>query len=652
MNDRDKKKADEILGEIDLQYVEEAGRAGEEFFMTGKTPGRFRSLPRLWLKWAGTAAVIMLAFVGLFHLADLALGISKGSRTAQNGSSAEGTADAQEFPGPEGEAVLLGGIPRTYKTNVSSRQGEPVTFPAVLPAGDIQYSTVIYNNQRYTSRGNQLSVSELDRRIGSCEAVIDAAGSTVSAFTADAYAIRSVSEKYFIAVEIDGKYICFMTENFKAPATLGEFLDAFCPSDTFNVLYFYALMYPGYDDIYFADDYSPLWEYLESFRNAKLTTDTDLEPAPSEWAYNTEITGWVYDFEINSPVLGGDEKAMYICSDGRIIIGLFGTPIAYKAGPGAWSRVMDVLNYMRLDEATNKNYFVGTVIEVGEDYILVDDAISCQKESDGIVFRVFPENSVHTDDLVKRNYIYSKEFHVGDKVYVGFTGNIDPETMTVNGVFNIGIIYDIQRILELSQLESCYDIERDADGFIRKIRLKPEMSQYRNSIWYDASSLAKMKEDARAVFRAIHGEYLTEGSEIDVQITTDKSLNHAVRYYFEMEERVNGTATGTHALMQFSTEGVLDEACFWDSRNGNLIAIEEAALIGKQAIYERGGLYDMMTFVSQNSYLVNYGDSLAWLVVIEHNEWISNKHPFWSGSKYTTFYVDAYNGEILEYADN
>ncbi len=137
MNDRDKKKADEILGEIDLQYVEEAGRAGEEFFMTGKTPDRFRSLPRLWLKWAGTAAVIMLAFVGLFHLADLALGISKGFRTAQNGSSAEGTADAQEFPGPEGEAVLLGGILRTYKTNVSFSQGGPVTLPAVFSAGAV-----------------------------------------------------------------------------------------------------------------------------------------------------------------------------------------------------------------------------------------------------------------------------------------------------------------------------------------------------------------------------------------------------------------------------------------------------------------------------------------------------------------------------------
>ena len=645
MNDRDKKKADEILGEIDLQYVEEAGRAGEEFFMTGKTPGRFRSLPRLWLKWAGTAAVIMLAFVGLFHLADLALGISKGSRTAQNGSSAIQPSDDPEYPDTKGEIVLLGGIPRSYKTSVSSQQGEKNRLSTVRIAEDAQYSSVIYKDQCYINRGNQLHDSDLDHMIGSAEIVRHETGSAASD-TIDVYAIRNVSEEYFIAAEINGKYVCFMIEDFKAPETLGDFLEVFNPVRTIDVQYFYSLDMPEYHNIFVTNNDNPLWNYMKRYSRAKLTADTALRPDPSQWIGNPDITGWVYAFIVSSPVLGGEDKTMYLTSDGRMIIDLFGTPVAYNTGTDAWAGILDVMEYTSVDQATLHNFFVGTVTEIGEDYILIDDSVSCRERSEGLVFRI------DTEKLIDRDYIYSKEFHIGDKVYVGFQGQIDQETMTVNGVFNIGVIYDIQSAFDLSDTNPVYDTFRDADGFIRKIVMKPEMDQYRYSIGYDPRTLAEIEEDAKSLFRVVHEGYLTEGSDIVIRLTEDKALDKTVGYYIELEEQFDGTATGTHALMEFSLEGALEQACIWDSRNGNLIAIEEAALIGKRAVYERGGIYDMMQFMSQRSYLVDYEDTLAWLVVIEHNEWISNQHPFWSGSKYTTFYVDAYSGEILEYADN
>ncbi|MBQ6239884.1 MAG: hypothetical protein IJK56_05905 [Firmicutes bacterium] len=646
MNDRDKERIGRVLNEIDLQYVEEAGRLEENLLVNAAAPRWGRSLPMQWLRWIGTAAVVVLAFIGAMHLVELALGNGNASRTVQNDSSASEAPEGQIIPDTKGEVVLLGGIPRMYKSSVSSQQGGTLTFPVVLPAGDIQYSAVIYNGQRYTSRGNQLRLSDLDHRLGSGGAVADAAGGEISAAEVDVYAIRSVSEEYFIAVEIDGKYICFMIEDFKAPATLGEFLDAFSPVRTVQVQYFYSMRQPEYHDMFITNDDNPLWEYMRRYSRAQLTSDTELRPDPSVWIDNPEIKGWVYDFEISSPVLGNDDATMYLTSDGRMIIDLFGTPIAYTTGVDAWAGIFDRMEYTDIDQATHQNFFIGTVTETGEDYILVDDTISCREQSEGLVFRI------ETENLIDRDYIYSKEFEAGDKVYVGFQGRIDQETMTVNGVFNIGVIYDIRSAFDLSDTNPVYDTVRDADGFIRKIVMKPEMDAYRKSVTYDPLTLAEMEEDAKALFRVAHEGYLTEGADIVVRITEDKNLDKTVRYYMELEEQLDGTATGTHALMQFSTEGALDQACIWDSRNGNLIAIEEAALIGKRAIYERGGLYDMMTFVSSQSYLVNYGDSLAWLVIIEHNQWISNTYPFWGGSVYTTFYVDAYNGEILEYQDN
>ena len=84
----------------------------------------------------------------------------------------------------------------------------------------------------------------------------------------------------------------------------------------------------------------------------------------------------VYDFEISSPVLGNDDATLYLTSDGRMIIDLFGTPIAYTTGVDAWAGIFDRMEYTDIDQATRQNFFIGTVTETGEDYILVDDTIS------------------------------------------------------------------------------------------------------------------------------------------------------------------------------------------------------------------------------------------------------------------------------------
>jgi len=65
------------------------------------------------------------------------------------------------------------------------------------------------------------------------------------------------------------------------------------------------------------------------------------------------------------------------------------------------------------------------VVEIGEDYILVDDSILCENPEDGMVFRV------PADDQRIRRYIDRLNIEAGDTIVVQFTEEIDMEAGNV-----------------------------------------------------------------------------------------------------------------------------------------------------------------------------------------------------------------------------
>ena len=73
----------------------------------------------------------------------------------------------------------------------------------------------------------------------------------------------------------------------------------------------------------------------------------------------------------------------------------------------------------------------GTVVEISDGYVLIDDSVRCKDPDDGIVFRV------PTDDIRIRRCYEMGRIKVGDLVAVNFRGSIDPDTLTVSGAMNI-----------------------------------------------------------------------------------------------------------------------------------------------------------------------------------------------------------------------
>ena len=75
----------------------------------------------------------------------------------------------------------------------------------------------------------------------------------------------------------------------------------------------------------------------------------------------------------------------------------------------------------------------GTLTEIGDGYVLIDDAVLCRNKDDGIVYRVL------TDDIrIRRCLEWLGGFKAGDLVVVEYEGSIDDSNAnTVRGAFSL-----------------------------------------------------------------------------------------------------------------------------------------------------------------------------------------------------------------------
>ena len=66
-------------------------------------------------------------------------------------------------------------------------------------------------------------------------------------------------------------------------------------------------------------------------------------------------------------------------------------------------------------------YVAGTIVDITDDYILIDDAIFCKNPDDGIKYKVL------LDDLRISRFIDMRLAKTGDIVQVSYQGKIDYE---------------------------------------------------------------------------------------------------------------------------------------------------------------------------------------------------------------------------------
>ena len=370
-------KSDELLdaiGGIDCRHIS----AAEEKKTHGKR----------WVGWIAAAACIGMAVMIMIPM------ISK------------------DKPSP----VNVGGIMRDYKNVTVTGSEEAIEWPWEYKTVFEQYPAVLFEGREYAikSNGSDMSEDSVGEKLGGAVGVgYDAYTDTEYRQDFDVWQIKGISSDRMIAVLMDGQFYPFKSGEYDPPATLGELLDDYSLPQLLSLDCFYEYSDGRETGFYRLGEDDFIWQTLTACRDALFIEDEA----------GGRISRDRISFSVTSEALGVYKRAFYVSADGYISTNIFDWAYAFFIGEDA---AADIISYARKNavEARGEPYLyslAGTLTEIGDGYILVDDSILCKDEKDGIVFRVLTAN------LRVSRCIDFQKIGVGSIVVVPFTEPVRAE---------------------------------------------------------------------------------------------------------------------------------------------------------------------------------------------------------------------------------
>lgn len=324
-----------------------------------------------------------------------------------------------------GDSISIGGIDRDYKGVISGSEGD-IEFPWEYKLTYEKYYTVKYNGNDYRTRARAINESMLGEVLGTCTAQgVDSYTDKTYTETFDVRKINGVSEEKMIAVGMDNEYYVYFNDEVKCPATFGELLDAYNLSETLPLIKF--SVNEGYKEkgYYQITDDEYIWQVLSECRNAEFYAEND------KWSRGDRN---YLSFTATSEELGVYKKVFYITEDGYVSTNVFNYSYVYYIGEDAANKIITHAK-SNATEAEREQYeytIAGTITEIGDGYVLIDDTVLCKDKNDGMVFKIL------TEDLIIRRYLECTNIKVGDTVAVKFqTEIVLGEDNTVSGAISM-----------------------------------------------------------------------------------------------------------------------------------------------------------------------------------------------------------------------
>ena len=324
-----------------------------------------------------------------------------------------------------GDPISIGGIDRDYKGVISGTE-RAYEFPWDYKLPYEKYGEVTFEGQVYHARARYISEEVLDKSIGTCIAKgLDVYTEKNYTETFNVRKIKGVSEDKLIAVEMDGEYYVYYNDEVKCPSTFGELIDAYNLSETLPLVKF--SVNEGYKEkgYYQISDDEYIWQVLSECRNAEVYAEND------KWSRGDRN---YLSFTATSEELGVYKKVFYITEDGYVSTNVFTYSYVYYIGEDAANKIITHAKN-NATEAKREQYeytIAGTITEIGDGYVLIDDTVLCKDKNDGMVFKIL------TEDLIIRRYLECTNIKLGDTVAVKFqTEIVLGEDNTVSGAISM-----------------------------------------------------------------------------------------------------------------------------------------------------------------------------------------------------------------------
>ena len=277
-----------------------------------------------------------------------------------------------------------------------------------------QYTTLKMNGVTYEAQSSYYGISVDADRIGekigdfTCEGY-DYYEEQKHTTNCAVYEIKGMDGNRFVAVKYEGhegfypfKHRMDTPDN--APKTLGALIDTLDLTTNIKLTNVYCAEKGG--DVRYAlseESSSQLWEIIKRYAQTPLELDYSK-------FYGSDKA---VSFSLNSDVLGVKNLSFSFNEEGYLFTNIESFGYYYNVGMDAVEQIVDFVLKNRTKASEDETqYLVGTVTEIGENYIKVDDSIVMKNPEDGIEFTVF------ADHMNIKRYIISGHLQVGATVSI------------------------------------------------------------------------------------------------------------------------------------------------------------------------------------------------------------------------------------------
>ena len=366
------------MNRIDLFYS--MGEIDDELLERSEDNGQKKKKPS-WFKWGALAACVTVFAISCLWL----------------------------LPRKTTTQMTMADITRRYRDVTVTGGEEAIIWPWEYETVYEQYRTLDYDGREYAVKtyGDSVDRALIGEKIGTGEARgYDEYSEQEHRQSFDVWQINGIATDLMVAVEMDGQFYPFKNTEYAPPATLGEMLDGYSLPRILSLTGFSAYQ-DGRETGYFKlSDDDHIWLILDEYRDAPFVEDEA----------GGRISRDRITFTVTSGALGVYKRVFYVSADGYVSTNIFDWAYTFFIGEEATAELIAYAN-KNAAKAEREPYtysLTGTLVEIGNGYILVDDSVLCADEKDGMVFKVL------TSDLRISRCIDFQRISVGSLVVIGF----------------------------------------------------------------------------------------------------------------------------------------------------------------------------------------------------------------------------------------
>lgn len=282
-----------------------------------------------------------------------------------------------------------------------------------------KYTSVEADGVKYYGKGRAVSEMLVGESIGSVTAAgydeTDDNREYVCEF--EGYRLRDIAQSRFIAVKMEGCYYVFKNAEYAPPGTLGELMEAVSLPKVLKLDRFAegSSTPEGSHFILKSDAY--IWEVLNGCRDAAFVEDTMWYVGDRNYI----------SFTVTSEALGIYKVVLNVTEDGYLWTNAFDWQYLFQIGEDAAEKIITYArdNSIKADYEPYQNAVVGTVVEVNEEYCLVDDSCLYKNPENGITYKIL------LNDIRISRYVEPGVISVGKVVQIVYEGEIDEKNGNV-----------------------------------------------------------------------------------------------------------------------------------------------------------------------------------------------------------------------------